>query len=498
MALGYVATSLRPIGREHCPMGAASGRVQFWGPGVCFRRDDWPGSQLLDACCVDQRDRGADPALRHPRCRAAARVAGEVACVAGARRPAGLYAVLRRRPWALLIAGVFLGAGAWFVGKHNFQLFVPIVATLAVPGIATPRRVVTAAGLIAAVGLAAPQLTSGHGNFGGPIAVIVPPLLFWLIVDRIAGFALRLHQPVPPGITTTVDTTALNYRAVPVGPANAIQIQNTIDAYTDSGNYRASVDEGVAELTRVLNREAASFCAGTSHYVLVGYSQGAQVIGDLIDRNLVPTTFSRNIKSVVFFGDPKFTIGAHRVIARSSYDPATNGQLRPRALIAFDNLSSKTSLHSYCRERDPVCQAVASSDIEPHESYKDAESYWAAWNTANLLFPELANSNWKPTQSARLLTKAGKYYVRLSCRVPAEGVCHVRAKVAFNSTFGGTHHQTLRYVARAGKNGIVAATVPLSESDGRPPIRSAQADVTTTGISARYSEQNSALSIILR
>ena len=134
-----------------------------------------------------------------------------VACVVAARRPAMLYAALRRQPWLLLIAGVFLGAGAWFVGKHNFQLFVPIVAVLAVPGIATPRPVLLAAALIAGIGLALPQLTSGHGNLGGPIAVIVPPLLFWLIVERIAGFALRLqqrlasHGQAPPHTAATDD-----------------------------------------------------------------------------------------------------------------------------------------------------------------------------------------------------------------------------------------------------------------------------------------------------
>ncbi len=116
------------------------------------------------------------------------------ACVVGARRPAGLYAALRRQSWLLLIAGVLLGAGSWFVGEHNFQLFVPIIAVIGVAGIAAPRHVVVAAALIAGVGLALPQLTSGQGNFGGPIAVIVPPLLFWLIIDRIAGFALHLHQ----------------------------------------------------------------------------------------------------------------------------------------------------------------------------------------------------------------------------------------------------------------------------------------------------------------
>jgi len=142
-----------------------------------------------------------------------------VAGVVAARRPAGLYAALRRQPWLLLTAGVFLGVGAWFVGKHNFQLFVPIVAVLAVPGIATPRPVLLAAALIAGIGLALPQLTSGHGNLGGPIAVIVPPLLFWLIVERITGFALGLHQRLEPVTQTPPRTPATGDEPdVPVSP----------------------------------------------------------------------------------------------------------------------------------------------------------------------------------------------------------------------------------------------------------------------------------------
>lgn len=119
-------------------------------------------------------------------------------CAIAARRPAPVYAALRRRPWILVIAGAIVGGAAWLVGPHNFQLFLPIIVVVGVAGIAVPFRVVIAAALIAGVGLALPQLTGGQGNLGGPIAVIVPPLLFWLIVDRIAGFALRLHQRLNP------------------------------------------------------------------------------------------------------------------------------------------------------------------------------------------------------------------------------------------------------------------------------------------------------------
>lgn len=118
-------------------------------------------------------------------------------CVLAATRPAEFYAALRRQPWWLSVAGAVLGVGAWFVGVSNFELFLPIIAVIGVLGIATPWRTVLAAGVVAAIGLGAPQLLDGEGNLGGPIAVLVPPLLFWLIVERIAGFALRLHQSLP-------------------------------------------------------------------------------------------------------------------------------------------------------------------------------------------------------------------------------------------------------------------------------------------------------------
>lgn len=116
------------------------------------------------------------------------------ACVVSAVRPAPIYRALRHRPWLLLGPGVVLGLGSWFVGVRNFQLFMPLIVIVGVPGIATPRRVVIAAAVVAGIGLGVPHVVDGDGNLGGPIAVIVPPLLFWLIVDRIAGFALRLHQ----------------------------------------------------------------------------------------------------------------------------------------------------------------------------------------------------------------------------------------------------------------------------------------------------------------
>jgi DNA-binding CsgD family transcriptional regulator len=129
------------------------------------------------------------------------------ATAAVAARAPSAYRGLRRRPWLLMSAGVALGLGALLTGSHNDELFLPMIAIIGVAGVAASRSVVTASALVAAVGLGAPQLMHGHDNLGGALVVIVPPLMYWLIVDRIAGFALRLHQhlrkPVVVGAWTS-------------------------------------------------------------------------------------------------------------------------------------------------------------------------------------------------------------------------------------------------------------------------------------------------------
>jgi DNA-binding CsgD family transcriptional regulator len=111
-----------------------------------------------------------------------------------ASRSALAYRGLRRHPWGLLIPGTILGLGAFVVGPHNAQLFLATIVMIGVTGVAVPRQVVVVAGIVAAVGLAAPQLLHGQDNLGGALVVVVPPLMYWLIIERIASFALRLHQ----------------------------------------------------------------------------------------------------------------------------------------------------------------------------------------------------------------------------------------------------------------------------------------------------------------
>jgi DNA-binding CsgD family transcriptional regulator len=132
---------------------------------------------------------------------AGSRLSGLIACgiclaatICVAARPAGPYAQLRRRPQTLLVIGALLGAGAYNVGSENYELFLPLVTVIGVSGIATPLWVAIAAGLIATAGFGAPQFVTDDANLAPAMVIVVPPIMFWLIVDRIASFALRLHQ----------------------------------------------------------------------------------------------------------------------------------------------------------------------------------------------------------------------------------------------------------------------------------------------------------------
>jgi DNA-binding CsgD family transcriptional regulator len=119
-------------------------------------------------------------------------LAGVVPAAAGA---GSVYGCLRRRSWMLVVVGAILGGGALTVGRYNSQLFLPMTTIIGVAGLATPRYVVLVAGLIAGTGLGAPQFIQGPtGDLVAAVAVPVPPVMFWLVIERIAGFALRLNQ----------------------------------------------------------------------------------------------------------------------------------------------------------------------------------------------------------------------------------------------------------------------------------------------------------------
>lgn len=94
----------------------------------------------------------------------------------------------------------------------------------------------------------------------------------------------------------TYDLDDLDY------PAININLKTGLGAFITAGRslkYGKSVKIGVANLKNVL-KETSSTCNKTN-YVLMGYSQGAQVLGDTLREDINPS----QITFAAFFGDPQ-------------------------------------------------------------------------------------------------------------------------------------------------------------------------------------------------
>jgi cutinase len=129
--------------------------------------------------------------------------------------------------------------------------------------------------------------------------------------------------------------------------------------YPASWNFLTSVPQGVTDLVRHLNDQAAR--CPDQKFVLLGYSQGAMVIGDAlaspVDRTMGPSQAlsgdaASSVAAVVWFGDPRFRTG-------ESYnaDPPSGGAngVYPRRQGSLSGFADR--IRNYCAAGDPVCQS---------------------------------------------------------------------------------------------------------------------------------------------
>lgn len=117
-------------------------------------------------------------------------VAAEIVAL---RQRVWIYTALRRSPWLFLVPSLMVGIAVWGMGRHNQQGFYLLTLLLSGLGVAVPLRVAGAGALLAAAGLAAPHIADGSWMVGIAIAAATVPPLFWLIVDQLVRFVLRLH-----------------------------------------------------------------------------------------------------------------------------------------------------------------------------------------------------------------------------------------------------------------------------------------------------------------
>lgn len=172
------------------------------------------------------------------------------------------------------------------------------------------------------------------------------------------------------------------YQAVQVSQA---PYGNAIGAKVSSGyanDYGRSVDSGVGELYSYLTQRYGKCKSSNTKYVLGGYSQGAQVIGQTLPK--LSAEIRNNIVFAAFFGDPKLHLpegegvwpdacrgknlsAYRRVIASCHVD---NGSLGARKPYLPEDMKAKSGL--WCYSKDYVCGSSKNIfSTSGHSEYKN-------------------------------------------------------------------------------------------------------------------------------
>ncbi|MFV0432985.1 MAG: cutinase family protein [Leucobacter sp.] len=157
-----------------------------------------------------------------------------------------------------------------------------------------------------------------------------------------------------------------------IAEARPDEVQTLDLDYPANTDVRGGGTQGARVLVDTLNVQTEE--CPEQRFVLLGYSQGALVIGDALSDpevrvvgELVGEVSQEaldRILAVVFYGDPRF-VGTEK-FAFGDYDPGLNGIL-PRPPGALDGVADR--LRDYCVAGDFVCQSTLEVTEEPHMYY---------------------------------------------------------------------------------------------------------------------------------
>ena len=146
------------------------------------------------------------------------------------------------------------------------------------------------------------------------------------------------------------------------------------------GAYHKSVVKGKDWLRTRVKRKIDN-CGGRTLIVLSGYSQGAQVVGDVY-QELERNGKARHIFGVVLFGDPYFNPypgGRGSSMGKWRHNEGVPGKLSKQGTGGAlgrrpTYKASSNRVRSYCHKTDPVCQAGTRSS-NPFKPFQNHENY---------------------------------------------------------------------------------------------------------------------------
>lgn len=156
--------------------------------------------------------------------------------------------------------------------------------------------------------------------------------------------------------------------------AKSPAVYNTMGlVYPASGgtSYVSSVNAGVGNLVREVNW-IASKCPTTTRIILLGHSQGAQVILDAISNGQMSAGAHTRIKAVAVFGDPSYV--RKQPINAPGNQNDWNGIFQ-RGSVSRDWLNAykspgrtgKLKVRSWCYTDDSICSGRGNLTV--HSSY---------------------------------------------------------------------------------------------------------------------------------
>lgn len=166
---------------------------------------------------------------------------------------------------------------------------------------------------------------------------------------------------------TRVQLTYLTYRAVEA------EVGTTVFDFWNYDGYSESVDHG-RDLLRVWFKAARETCPN-SKFIPFGYSQGADILGDVLNEKGSKPVLP-NITKAVLLADPARN-GKERSAVQMPYILGGAGALSARAKFV-DGVWQK--VHSWCDKKDRVCKRGAGRShhgTEPTGYLVECSAWWA-------------------------------------------------------------------------------------------------------------------------